>query len=134
MNTTKSQVFSKNLKYSFSGNTVEVYSGDLKVGSVEIQLPKLEAIYNASSVEIKQKDPVCICICMIPERAVEKINSWYRCCMNDCNDHDFIPFGLVKFPDEILYDLPATKWYSRKDLGTSISDLWNCWEAIQQYF
>ncbi|AQN68767.1 hypothetical protein [Saudi moumouvirus] len=117
MNTTKSQVITKNLKYSFSGNTVEVYSGDLKVGSVEIN----------------QKDPVCICICMIPERAVEDLNSWYRCCMNDCDDHDHMP-DSVKFPDEMLYDLPAIKWYSRKDLGNSISDLWNCWEAIQQHF
>ncbi|AGC01563.1 hypothetical protein H012_gp903 [Acanthamoeba polyphaga moumouvirus] len=140
MNTGKNQVFSKNqvfyknLKYYFSASTIEVYSGDLKVGSVEFQLPKLEATTNGSTVEIKQKDSVFICICIVPERAVEKLNSWYRCCMNDCDDHDFIPHDLVQFPDEILYDLPAIKWYSRKDLGTSISDLWNCWEAIQQYF
>uniref|UniRef100_A0A6G6ACP6 Uncharacterized protein n=1 Tax=Borely moumouvirus TaxID=2712067 RepID=A0A6G6ACP6_9VIRU len=134
MNTTKNQVFSKDLKYSFSGSTIEVFSGDLKVGSVELQPPKLEATVNGTSVEVKQKDPGFVCICMIPERAVQGINSWYRCCINDCEDHDFIPYDLVKFPDEMLYDLPAIKWYSRKDLGTSISDLWTCWEAIQQHF
>ncbi|AEQ32575.1 hypothetical protein [Megavirus chiliensis] len=120
MNTTiNNLVLPQNLKYSFNGNIIEIYSTNLKVGSVELKL---------------QKDPIFICICMVPERSIPKLNDWYRCCDNDCDDHDFIPYDLVHFPDEILYDLPAIKWVSKEDLGTSISDLWKCWEAIQQHF
>ncbi|AVG45813.1 hypothetical protein [Acanthamoeba polyphaga mimivirus] len=135
MNTTiNNLVLPQNLKYSFNGNIIEIYSTDLKVGSIELKLQKPEVVFNGTSVEIKQKDPIFICICMVPERSIPKLNDWYRCCDNDCDDHDFIPYDLVHFPDEILYDLPAIKWVSKKDLGTSISDLWKCWEAIQQHF
>nr|WBF71181.1 hypothetical protein [Megavirus caiporensis] len=127
-------VFPQHLKYSFSGNTIEVYSTNLKVGSVELKLQKPEVIINGTSVEIKQKDPIFICVCMVPERSIPELNDWYRCCDMNCDDHDFIPFDLVKFPEDILYDLPAIKWVSKENLDTSISDLWKCWEAIQQHF
>lgn len=132
--TTNNPVFPKDLKYSFSGNTIEVYSVNLKVGSLELKFQSPEVVVNGTSVEIKQKKPIYVCICMIPERSVSELNSWYRCCDMDCDDHDFIPRDLVKFPEMMLYDLPAIKWFSAEDLSTSILDLWKCWEAIQQHF
>ncbi|ANB50218.1 hypothetical protein [Powai lake megavirus] len=135
MNTnTNNLALPQNLKYSFNGNIIEIYSTDLKVGSVELKLQKPEVIVKGTSIEIKQKEPLFICICMVSERSIPELNDWYRCCDLNCEDHDFIPCDFVKFPDEILYDLPAIKWFSDKDLGTSISDLWKCWEAIEQHF
>lgn len=103
-----------NLKYTISGNTILVYNGDLKIGSIEN----------------KQKDTSFVCVCMVPDNLIDELIDWHQSC--DYEDDDFLSFNLLQVPEEILDDPPAIQWTSRKDLEASVTDLYECWNTMQQ--
>ncbi|ANB50189.1 hypothetical protein [Powai lake megavirus] len=104
----------KDLKYTISGNTISVYNSDLKIGSIEN----------------KQKDKGFICVCMVPENLIDELIDWHESC--DYANDDFLSFNLLQIPEEVSYDPPAIQWTSHKDLETSITDLYECWNTMQQ--
>ncbi|AEQ33149.1 hypothetical protein [Megavirus chiliensis] len=107
---------SKNLNYHPEGNKLGITIGDLKVGSIEFV----------------RKTGCLKSECYYPLKWHEELNSWYRCCDNNCQEDHPVPEG-VPFPTQINYNIQSLEWIEEKDadLTQAITRIWNTYQLLQ---
>ncbi|BCS82515.1 hypothetical protein QLL95_gp0026 [Cotonvirus japonicus] len=107
--------YPSHLRLHKSGDVTEIYCVSIVIGSLTYD-------HHTRTFE---------CECRVRASHLNKLASWMNCYDVDCVDHADIPVG-VQFPEQINHDLPAIMWNTRSTFDTAISELWTCWETIQQ--
>ncbi|AKI78805.1 hypothetical protein [Acanthamoeba polyphaga mimivirus] len=111
---------------------------------IDKELEKLQLSIKGNKLVISHQDNIIgnvyqykgkyHCMCFISQEWVEEINDWYRCCDNECDDHDDIP-RTIPYPNNGMdYEVPAIKFIIDNEchLNEAVFKVWKCWKTTNK--